>query len=149
MNPVRLAARRAGLIDKMVPQAVEEWASHRSGVEPPGGPAGHHLSDQVLHLAYGAAWGALYGLASRPGRSGSVPRGVTLGLGVWAAGFFGLVPLLRIARPAWRARAGETAVNVAAHLVFGVVTALEADERARQPHRRPTSDLERARTAIG
>jgi hypothetical protein len=148
MNPLRLAARRVGLIEKMVPQAVEEWAASRAGVEPPGGRAGHHVADQLLHLGYGAAWGALYGLVAAPGGRRTVPRGLLLGLAVWSAGFLGFVPLLGITRPAWRARPAEEAVNVAAHLVYGVVTALEADERLTQP-RRPTSDAERRATPTG
>jgi hypothetical protein len=59
MSVLRLALHRAGVIDKMVPQAVEEWLSDRLNIDPPGGKAGHHVADQLLHLAYGAGLGAL------------------------------------------------------------------------------------------
>jgi hypothetical protein len=59
MSLIRLGLRRAGLIDKMVPQALTEWASQKLGVEPPGVPAGHPAADQLLHLVYSVTWGAL------------------------------------------------------------------------------------------
>jgi hypothetical protein len=59
MTLVRLGLHRAGLIDKMVPQAVTEWLSHELDVDPPRHPA----SDQLVHLGYSATWGALAGLA--------------------------------------------------------------------------------------
>jgi hypothetical protein len=59
MTVVRIVAQRAGHIDKQVPQAAEEWLLDRVGGNPPGGHAGHHALDQLLHLGYGAAWGVL------------------------------------------------------------------------------------------
>ena len=72
MSVLRLGLHRAGLIDKMVPQAVEEWISDRLNIDPPGGTAGHHVADQLLHLAYGAGLGALGGpmVSGREGRGG-------------------------------------------------------------------------------
>ena len=58
MSLIRLGLRRAGLIDKMVPQAVSEWAARKLGVEPPGLPVGHPVADQLVHLTYSLAWGA-------------------------------------------------------------------------------------------
>jgi hypothetical protein len=40
MTAMRLGTRRAGIIDKMVPRAVEEWLTHRVEAEPPGGSRG-------------------------------------------------------------------------------------------------------------
>jgi hypothetical protein len=62
MSILRLAAHRAGLIDKMLPQVVEEWTLDRTGMKPsPASKTAHHVLDQFLHLGYGAAMGAVCG----------------------------------------------------------------------------------------
>jgi hypothetical protein len=147
MTALRALGRRAGLIEKPVPQAVEEWVAHRTGVD--AGDSGHQVTEQLLHAAYSAACGAAAGLLLGPGR-GSVPRqALTLGLGVWAISVAGVGPTLRIFRSPARATPGEEAVNLAAHLVFGTVTMLVADDLARQRDRRPTSDSERLAARVG
>ena len=40
MSVLRLGLHRAGLMDKMVPQAVEEWISDRLNIDPPDRTAG-------------------------------------------------------------------------------------------------------------
>jgi hypothetical protein len=120
MSVLRLALHRAGLIEKMVPQAVEEWMSDRLNIDPPGGTAGHHVADELLHLAYGAGLGALGGpMVSGRETRGGLWRGAGFGLASRAFGMLVLVPALRVARPAWRAGPLENATNIAAHLVFG------------------------------
>ena len=62
MSILRLAARRAGVIDKMVLQVVEEWTLDRTGMESsPASKTAHYVLDQLLHLGYGAAVGAVCG----------------------------------------------------------------------------------------
>lgn len=147
MSAVRAAARRAGWIDKTVPEAVEEWTAYRAGVSPPGGRPAHHLADQLLHAGYSMAWGAAWG-AGAGRQAGSILPGAAFGLGLWALGALAAFPLLRAARPAWRAGLAENAVNVGAHLLYGVVTALIAGDLA-QPHdHRRTSDREREATRV-
>ena len=148
MSVFRLAARRVGLIDKMVPQAVEEWAAHRAGIEVPGGPAGHHLLDQALHAGYGVMAGAVYGAAL--GTRGRRPLGCGTGFGalVWLVGAGALFPLLRIARPLWRSRGAENAINLVAHVLYGISVQLVSEELSQQ-NRRATSDPERHAARVG
>jgi hypothetical protein len=150
MSVLRLGMRRAGVIDKMVPQVAEEWLAERLGTSPPGGRAGHHVADQLLHLGYGAAWGAISGplLAGGAGRR-PLWRGAAVGLGVWAFGMLAAFPSLRVARPAWQAGAIENATNIGAHLLYGLAVQLLADEPPRQADHRRTSDAERAATRVG
>ena len=102
MSLIRLGLRRAGLIDKMVPQTVTEWASQKLGVEPPGVPAGHPAADQLLHFVYSVTWGALAApVLFATGRRRPLWIGGMFGLGLWAIGPMVLFPLLKIARPAW------------------------------------------------
>jgi hypothetical protein len=149
MSVLRLGLHRAGAIDKMVPQVVEEWISDRLHIDPPGGKAGHHVADQLLHLGYGASLGAIAGpvLNSGEGRGG-LWRGAAFGLASWALGMLVLVPALRVARPAWRAGPSENAINIAAHLVFGWAIQLVVEEPARQ-NRGRTSDAERIGHRVG
>jgi putative membrane protein len=155
MTPVRLAFRRAGLVDKTVPQAMEEklahTAKHRRGWlrrEPR--PEAHHAVDHLLHLGFGAALGGLFGLLTRRRRAGALARGLALGGATLLLGAGVVVPLIGAARPLWRARPSEQLVNLLAHLVFGVTTALVADELGTQgDEHRTTPDRHRQRTRVG
>jgi hypothetical protein len=150
MSILRLGLHRTGLIDKMVPQVVEEWISDRLKIDPPGGTAGHHVADQLLHLAYGAGLGALGGpMVSGRERRGGLWRGAAFGLGSWAFGMLVLVPSLRVARPAWKTGPLENATNIAAHLVFGWAIQLLAEEPARQRNRGRSTDAERTGNRVG
>ena len=99
MTVLRMLAHRAGLIEQMVPQAVEAWAQHQLPVHVPAGPNSrslHHVADQGLHL-----------------------------------------PVLRIARPEWRAKPVEVAVNLAAHLSYAAAVALLTEEFETQSFSQP------------
>ncbi len=71
----------------------------------------------TAHFAFGAAAGAGYGLARRPGPI----TGAGYGALVWAASYFGWVPGFRILTPADRHPPRRTALMVGAHLVWGGV----------------------------
>src|SRR5688572_3225570 len=80
MSAARLLAHRAGLIDRMVPQVLQERAAGAAGVELPGGTAGHQLAAEVIHHAVSAAAGGLLGaVTARPG----LATGVGYGLAIW------------------------------------------------------------------
>jgi hypothetical protein len=130
MTAIRMLARRAGLIQQMVPQAVEAWAHHDTRLALPPLPsqrALHHAADQAMHVAYGATFGAAYGITL--GRRRATPAVVAgFGAGVWLLGSFVLLPALKIMRPEWRAKPREIAVNVAAHLLYAAALGLVTDE---------------------
>ncbi|MBF5045963.1 hypothetical protein FGE12_26360 [Aggregicoccus sp. 17bor-14] len=150
MTALRMGAHRAGLIQKQVPQVVEEWMVHRSGRAPRGGPAGHQAASQLVHLGYGAAWAAAFALGQRGGRSRApLLRGALFGAAQWAFGFFVLMPALGVTRPAWRQRPRELGVNLSAHLLYGAVTALVSEEMQQQRQRTPRSELARRLATVG
>jgi hypothetical protein len=149
MTAVRAVARRANVIEKPVPQAVEEWLADRTGADSAGTGVGHHVAEHLLHSGYSAVWGAAAGMMFARGRGAVGRPALLLGLGVWAVGFLGAAPALRILRWPPQATAGERAVNVGAHLLYGAVTMLIADDLARQGRRRPTSDAERLLSRVG
>lgn len=154
MTVLRTVAQRRGLIDKSVPQAVEEWLASRSRRSWSPSPAVHHVVDQLLHLGYGGALGAAYGVIAgdrrRHGRRHStVGRGGALGVATWLFGSWLVLPLLDVKRAPWRASLPESAIDLAAHLVFGQATALLADELARQTDHLPSPDALRLWSRVG
>jgi hypothetical protein len=146
MTPVRFMARRRGVIDKTIPQTAEEWLTARANFGRARDPAFHHALDQALHLGYGAALGAAFALTL--GRRPGLGRGLGFGLGVWLLGSWALMPAAHVNRPPWRKRLGENLVDLVAHELFGLVTALVSEEM-RQPSHRPSSDRRRTLARSG
>jgi uncharacterized membrane protein len=74
--------------------------------------------NQAMHMLYGTAWGAPFGLLrrSRPG------DGVLFGTVVWGVSLVEL-PLLGVAPPPWRQTPGALARDLGFHLVYGTATA--------------------------
>jgi hypothetical protein len=128
-----MGARRAGLIDLTPPQATKSRLAAWTGLEP-ATPAGQHLADAAVHLAVGLGGGAVYGAGLAPRSRPSLLGGLLFGVGVWAIGFGLIVPWLGIARSPRRSTGGENAVNLAAHVLYGVSTALVAGELGEQAH---------------
>jgi uncharacterized membrane protein YagU involved in acid resistance len=149
MTPLRLTARRMGLVDKMTPQMIEEALAERLGIGQGRDAEVHHVADHLLHFGFGAFLGLAYALPTGRRRAGTVPRGLAFGVLAWLFGAGVVVPLLGAHRPPWRARVSENAVNVAAHLVFGVTTALVVEELTGQSDRRPASSGRRSVQRVG
>jgi hypothetical protein len=143
MTPVRLMARRRGVIDKTISQTAEEWLMAHANAARARGPAFHHALDQAMHLGYGAALGIAYALTLGRRRRRGMARGLAFGLGTWLLGSWALMPAARVNRPPWRKGLGENLVDLVAHGLFGFVTALVSEEMSRQPSHRPSSDIHR------
>jgi hypothetical protein len=79
----------------------------------------------AAHHLYGAATGALIAAASPT--IGPL-HGSAAGVTVWAASYFGWVPAAGILRGAHRQPARRSGLMIAAHLVWGAVTALSIRE---------------------
>jgi hypothetical protein len=78
----------------------------------------------INHFGYGAAMGALYGgtvdKLSLPGAF----KGPAFGLAVWAASYMGWLPAVGILPPATRMSRERNALMIAAHLAWGLSTAV-------------------------
>lgn len=74
----------------------------------------------AAHHGYGAAAGALLA-AAQPVMTARF--GSTAGIAVWAASYFGWIPAMGVLRPAHRHPPARNALMIAAHLVWGAVTA--------------------------
>lgn len=97
-------------------------------VTAPDGEAGAEDLSLAAHFAFGAAAGSLLGAPE--GRM-SLRRGLAGGLAVWTASYLGWVPAGRILEPAHRHPMRRNALMIAAHLVWGLSTALTARELAK------------------
>jgi uncharacterized membrane protein YagU involved in acid resistance len=86
---------------------------------------GRQSATLAAHFGYGAATGALYALL-RP-RGGIVP-GAAYGLLVWTVSYFGIMPALRILRPAHDHPTRRNWLMIAAHLVWGSTMATTLQE---------------------
>lgn len=124
MSLVRLVAHRAGLIDRLIPQVLQERMTGAAGVEPVGGSAGHQLAAEIVHHGVAVAAGLAFGALA--GRQAGVTAGLAFGLSIWAVDALGLLPALRVQR------VGGGAVDVAAHAVFGAVLGLASRELGAQ-----------------
>ena len=73
----------------------------------------------LAHFSYGAATGAL--IAATGTRKGDT-TGAALGVGIWAASYFGWVPAFRILAPADEHSPRRNMLMIGAHLVWGAFT---------------------------
>jgi hypothetical protein len=149
MTVIRMTARRRGIIEKTVPQALEERVAEWSGLGRGAHPVLHHLADQMMHVGYGAALGVGYALTTQRRSAHGVARGLAYGLATWVAGSWLLLPALHAKQAAWRKRPTENAIDLLAHLVFGAATAIVSEELSTQSNRGPSSDSARAATRVG
>ena len=87
-----------------------------------------------VHLAYGSAWGMLYGLLQASHRRRPGPFGALYGLAVWLVGPALLVPAMKLMGSPAEEPPARTAMLVAGHVAYGVAVAaafdaLEAEAR--------------------
>jgi uncharacterized membrane protein YagU involved in acid resistance len=78
---------------------------------------GRQTATIAAHFGYGAATGALYALAAP--RGSTLSSGAAYGVLVWVVSYFGIMPGLRILRPAHDHAGRRNALMIAAHLVWG------------------------------
>jgi hypothetical protein len=79
------------------------------------------LTTNVMHWAYGVAWGAAYGVVA-----GSVPlrprHGAIFGALVWSSDYVTL-PLAKLYKPIWQYDLRTLGKDLSAHVVYGLGTA--------------------------
>ena len=81
----------------------------------------------ATHLAYGSAWGALYGLTQGTLRQPPLYAGFLFGLLVWLFGPAILVPLMKLMRAPHQEPPLRTAMLIAGHAAYGIVVACTYD----------------------
>jgi hypothetical protein len=140
MSAARVLAHRAGLIERMVPQSLQERAAGALAVDMPGGKAGHQLAAEVIHHGVGVAAGGLLGaVMARP----TLATGLAYGLVIWAVNVLGVLPALRVQR------VGGGAVDAVAHGIFGAALAVAMQELTAQPRLEPKPTVIPLRQRVG
>lgn len=74
----------------------------------------------LAHFAYGGAAGGFYGLIPSGELRTPIRTGLVLGFLVWSLSYFGLLPALRILRPATEHPARRSGLMLGAHFIWGV-----------------------------
>jgi hypothetical protein len=77
---------------------------------------------RVVHLAFGAANGFVYGAAAEEYPAATVGAGIPFGIGVWAFADEGIVPALGLSRGPSEASAGLLAYGLISHCLYGLTT---------------------------
>ena len=97
----------------------------------------HHVNRQehaalslANHFGYGAATGAIYGVAAAWLPLPPAVKGPLYGLGVWLVSYLGLLPALNILRPATDHPARRNLLMIVSHVIWGVVLGLLTERLA-------------------
>lgn len=106
------------------PREIIEGALPEAG-EDGLGEHGRRHATLAAHFGYGAATGALYALA---GPGGRILQGAAYGVLVWTVSYFGIMPGLRILRPAHDHPLRRNSLMIVAHLLWGGTMALALRE---------------------
>ncbi len=102
----------------LTPREIIDSTSEQAGAALPNEAAKDVTT--AAHFAYGAASGALLGVANV--MLGPM-SGATAGVGVWLASYMGWIPGARILKPATEHPPRRNLLMLAAHVVWGVSTA--------------------------
>lgn len=127
MSVLMFAARRAGILGRMPPERITSHLLDHLHVRRR--RETQDLLASVLHLGFGAAAGAVFGVARRrvPVPLPGLLQGLLYGTAVWTVSYVGWVPALGIMPPPPRDRPGRPETMLAAHWVYGGLLALLTD----------------------
>jgi hypothetical protein len=124
MSVLMFAARRAGVLGRMPPERITSHFLDRFHVRRR--KQTQDLLAAILHIGFGAAAGAAFGVAC-PRVRAPLPgllQGLLFGTAVWTVSYFGWVPALGIMPPPPRDRPGRPETMLAAHWIYGGMLAL-------------------------
>jgi uncharacterized membrane protein YagU involved in acid resistance len=103
LPPEQIAARVGG---EIVPVLASEREPRR-------------VTAGLLHFGFGAATGAIYGLAAERVPLPAAAKGIAFGMLVWSSSYLGWLPALGILSAATEHPAGRNALMIGAHVVWG------------------------------
>lgn len=89
------------------------------------------LTTNIVHWAYGVAWGAQYGIVAGSTARPRAVWGLALGSVVWNSDYV-VLPLSGLYKPRWRYDTKTLAKDLSAHLVYGVTAAAAFAAMARR-----------------
>ena len=136
MSMVMLPARWLGLLGTQPPRRITDRLLDAAGRGEKTPEPARRVGTALVHLATGAAFGALFGLArvmtQRRGPAAVV--GPAYGMSVWIVAYVVTAPTIKLFPPPWKDRPVRPQVMLVAHLLYGCATAALYD-RAIEPTR--------------
>lgn len=119
MTAVMLAAQRLGMVGPRLPP-TRIAAAGLDALGADGAPRGlRRAAGALLHVAFGAAMGAVYAWGSGRLRRRGPLAGAAFATALWAGSYAGWIPALGILPPPDRDRPGRPASMIVAHWVYG------------------------------
>jgi hypothetical protein len=139
MSLAMTLGRKTGFLHKTLAEDSEDWLDRVAGTRRRIGQGGTAALEQANHMAAAAGFGLGYG-ALRPNLPGvpTVVLGLLYGAGLYVVNIAGVAPLLGITQGEQNAPASLRAERLGLHLLYGVVTALVADDLGARERHRPT-----------
>ena len=107
------------------PEIITKELAHRAHIKPFWGEKEVHAATTLSHFGYGSIMGSFYRLLYRRPFAGAYRylraslQGVLFGVGVWAASYLGLLPLLKMRAAGTREPGHRNLMMIAAHVVWG------------------------------
>jgi hypothetical protein len=133
MTGIMLLERRAEMPYRTLAERSEDWLDRAADTRQKIGARGTTALEQANHVMASAGFGAGYGALRQ--QMPSVPAallGVLYGAALYVINMVGIAPLLRITAGEQNAPAVVRAERAGLHLLFGLVTALIAEQLTRR-----------------
>ena len=129
MSTIMLPARWLGILGTQPPRRVADRLIEAADPAADVSETERRVGTTVVHLAAGAAAGIVFGVARLlSGRRGStVFAGLGFGAALWGVNYVIAAPALNLFPPPWDDRPGRPPVMLAAHALYGLVTATVVD----------------------
>jgi uncharacterized membrane protein YagU involved in acid resistance len=108
------------------PREVAEGLSVKAGVRSDMSERDLQDLTLALHVGYGSATGALFGVMAPKHPVAAIGAGMVFGLAVWAGSYLGWLPKFGVRQPIGYDPVARTRLMVAAHLVWGAAAGLLA-----------------------
>ncbi|HEX6506048.1 MAG TPA: DUF6789 family protein [Chloroflexota bacterium] len=131
MSAVMVAGKRLELLGTPPPKQITQSAGRRAGGNPRSAPEpAFDAAWLAAHASYGAALGVAYTLVRPLLPDKPTTAGLMYGIGVWAANYAGILPLLGLYPTPGEDSTSRQSVMFAAHLMYGAVLGRTADRLA-------------------
>ena len=125
--------RRAGVLHKTLAEDAEDWLDRVANTRHYIGQSGTRAMEQANHMAAAAAFGIGYSLLrERVPALSAWGVGTLYGAGLYVINIAGIAPLIGLTEGERNAPAPVRAERLGLHVLYGVLTAVVADELANE-----------------
>lgn len=108
------------------PEQIVDEVLQRADADAPRSQPQFEALTMAVHHGYGSTMGAAYGVLAPHAQLPPLASGVGFGMLVWAAGYLGWLPALRMDASATREPLQRNGLTIASHVVWGALTGVLA-----------------------